>query len=267
MPEAVGAIVTALFRDVETAQRAARELDANGVDRERVRVTAASQVVGPGGGLTGWLRGAGGSANIALVAEVPGRLVHEAIEILRRRGAERVERRGGERREAHARPQVTEQVVERPVTVRDEVVQVERRPVSRPATAEDQEERGGASDEMVLPVLEERLDVEKTRRETARVRVRKSVESGEQTVHETHVEQSYDVERVPVNREVAEAPEPRYEGDTLVLPVLEEVVVVEKRLMLREEVRITRRREERSTPRTLTVRRERVEVERGQPEA
>jgi stress response protein YsnF len=51
-----------------------------------------------------------------------------------------------------------------------------------------------------------------------------------------------------------------------VLPVLEEVMVVEKRLMLREEVRITRKREQRSTPHTHTVRREHVEVERTEPE-
>ncbi len=54
----------------------------------------------------------------------------------------------------------------------------------------------------------------------------------------------YSIERVPVNRIVAESPSQRQEGDTLVLPVVEEVIVVEKRLMLREEIRITPHREQ-----------------------
>ncbi|MCU1257248.1 MAG: hypothetical protein JWO80_133 [Bryobacterales bacterium] len=56
--------------------------------------------------------------------------------------------------------------------------------------------------------------------------------------------EGYAIERVQVDRIVAEPPVQRQEGDTLVLPVVEEVLVVEKRLMLREEIRITRRREQ-----------------------
>jgi stress response protein YsnF len=67
-----------------------------------------------------------------------------------------------------------------------------------------------------------------------------------------------------VNRIVEDIPEPHYDGDTLVLPILEEVLVVEKRLILREEVRITPVREEVRDPQTHTVRREHVDVERVQ---
>jgi uncharacterized protein (TIGR02271 family) len=48
------------------------------------------------------------------------------------------------------------------------------------------------------------------------------------------------VEHVAIDREIDSVPEPRYEGDTLVIPLVEEVLVTEKRLVLREEVRITR---------------------------
>lgn len=52
-----------------------------------------------------------------------------------------------------------------------------------------------------------------------------------------------DIRRVPVKR-IIEAPvEARYEGDVLIVPMMEEVLVVEKRLMLREELHITRRRQ------------------------
>jgi stress response protein YsnF len=44
--------------------------------------------------------------------------------------------------------------------------------------------------------------------------------------------------------------------------VLEEVVVVEKKLLLREEVRITRKKGSERDPQKVSVRRERVEFER-----
>jgi hypothetical protein len=53
----------------------------------------------------------------------------------------------------------------------------------------------------------------------------------------------YSIERVKIGKFIPEPVSQRQEGDTLVLPVVEEVLVTEKRLMLREEIRITRRRE------------------------
>ena len=52
-----------------------------------------------------------------------------------------------------------------------------------------------------------------------------------------------DVERVPIKRMIDQPAEVRQEGDTLIIPLMEEVLVVEKRLMLREELHIRRRRE------------------------
>jgi hypothetical protein len=63
--------------------------------------------------------------------------------------------------------------------------------------------------------------------------------------------EGYSIERVQIDRIVAEPPVQRQEGDTLILPVVEEVLVVEKRLMLREEIRITRRREQVEQVRTI----------------
>jgi stress response protein YsnF len=47
-----------------------------------------------------------------------------------------------------------------------------------------------------------------------------------------------------------------------VVPVLEEVLVVQKQLRLKEEVRITRHRREAHAPQTIVLRSEEVEVER-----
>jgi uncharacterized protein (TIGR02271 family) len=53
----------------------------------------------------------------------------------------------------------------------------------------------------------------------------------------------------------------RQEGDWLVIPVMEEVLVVRKQLMLTEEVRVRTRRVTEEREVRETVRRERVELE------
>jgi hypothetical protein len=61
------------------------------------------------------------------------------------------------------------------------------------------------------------------------------------------------VERVPVNRLIDSPPRVREEGDTTIVPVVEEVITVQKRLMLKEEVRITRKRTQVREPRTVMI--------------
>ena len=67
---------------------------------------------------------------------------------------------------------------------------------------------------------------------------------------------------MPIQR-VVDAPLPvREEHGTLIVPVLEEVLVVEKRLMLKEEIHIRTHRVETRQPQQVTLRREEVSVER-----
>ena len=61
------------------------------------------------------------------------------------------------------------------------------------------------------------------------------------------------VERVSINRIVDEHPETWQDGDTTVIPVVEEVLVVQKRLLLKEEIRITKRRTEVREPRKVIM--------------
>ena len=111
-------------------------------------------------------------------------------------------------------------------------------------------------------VVEERAVVRKRRKVTGAVRVRTVVREAEEVVDEPVSVERVEVERVPVGRWVEAAPEVRQEGDTTIIPVLEEVVVVEKRLRLVEEVRVTRQRTTRRASERVTLRREEVVVER-----
>jgi uncharacterized protein (TIGR02271 family) len=134
-----------------------------------------------------------------------------------------------------------------------------------PMALADLERRAGPEPReppLVLPVLAEELDVQTRRVETGRVRLHKTVHTREVLVDEPLLREEVVIERVPVNR-VVEGPIPvRYEGDTMILSLLEEVLVVETRLLLKEEVHLTTRRTERHAPERVTRRHEDVTIER-----
>jgi stress response protein YsnF len=108
----------------------------------------------------------------------------------------------------------------------------------------------------------EEIDVQTRTVETGRVRIVKHVRRASTSVDEAVVRSTYDVERVPVNRIIEQPVEARREGDTWILPVIEEVVVMEKRLMLVEELHVRPRREETHHPRQVDLLKEEIAVER-----
>jgi uncharacterized protein (TIGR02271 family) len=119
--------------------------------------------------------------------------------------------------------------------------------------------------EVVIPVAEETVSVSKREVETGRVRVALTTETEAVIAQETLRGRRVEVERVPVNRTLAEgeaAPQSREEGDTLVIPVVEEVAVVVKRLVVREEVRLRFFTIEEPFAEDVTVRRQHATVER-----
>ena len=116
-----------------------------------------------------------------------------------------------------------------------------------------------------IPLIEEQLAVGTRVVETGRgVRIHKTVSEQPVTIDERLLRDEVDVRHVPVDRIVAleEAPATRYEGDTLVVPVLEEVLVVERRLRIKEELHITRVQHEEHYRDTVQLKAERIEVER-----
>jgi len=125
---------------------------------------------------------------------------------------------------------------------------------------------GTAGEELVVPVIVEEVDIRKRQWETGGVRVDIEVREREELVDQPLVREEVSVERVPVNRVVTEVPTVRLEGNTTIVPVLEEVLVVEKRLVLKEEVRITKRKFEAHEPQKVLLKTEEPRIERLKPE-
>ncbi len=114
-----------------------------------------------------------------------------------------------------------------------------------------------------VPVVEEHVRVERREVDTAVVRIRKRVVEEDVAVDPILESQHVEVERRPVGEFVDEIPAVRREGDVLIIPCVEEVLVVEKRLRLREEVRVRTVREHRREHHEVRLRREEVEIERN----
>ena len=116
-----------------------------------------------------------------------------------------------------------------------------------------------------VPVVAEELAIGTRTVDTGRgVRVHKTVVEQPVTIDERLGRDEVEVRHVAVDRIVAadEAPANRYEGDTLIVPVLEEVLVVERRVRIKEELHITRIRREEHHQEEVVLNAEQVSVER-----
>ena len=119
-----------------------------------------------------------------------------------------------------------------------------------------------------IPLVEETLSVRKDKVDQGGFRISKHTESHTEVVDEDLLRSDVQVERRAVGTPIAasdELPVNRYEGDTLVIPVVEEILVTEKRLVLREEVLVTRVDSIHRKPERFTLRKEKVSVERLAP--
>ncbi len=115
--------------------------------------------------------------------------------------------------------------------------------------------------EQIIPVLAEELVVEKKPVPTGGVRVNRRVVEHDETVELPLRKEHLDVRRVMVDREVDGLLPVRREGETTIIPIVEEVLVVEKRYRLKEEIHVTRTvRQELHTER-VTLQRQEANVE------
>jgi uncharacterized protein (TIGR02271 family) len=118
------------------------------------------------------------------------------------------------------------------------------------------------SGEVVVPVIEEELVAGAHPVKTGSVRVDKHVEKRIRRVEAPLLHEDVDIRHVPINRVVNEAPAIRKKGDTVIVPVVEEELIVTKRLVLKEEIHLIKRRTKDRFVKDVELDRERAEVRR-----
>ena len=116
-----------------------------------------------------------------------------------------------------------------------------------------------------VPVIEEVLHVGTRLVDSGRgVRIHQKVLQTPHLVEQSLLREEMTIEHIQHDLLLApnEVPEVRYEGETLIIPVLEEVLVVQKQLRLKEEIRVTRTRHSVSVSQTVILDTEQVHIER-----
>jgi uncharacterized protein (TIGR02271 family) len=123
-------------------------------------------------------------------------------------------------------------------------------------------EESSVKDQLVVPLHAEEVSVAKKRVVTGQVKVGTVTRETEQVVHELLEHEHVEIERTAIGKQVDKAPPVRQVGDTLIIPILEEIVVVERRLLLKEEVRVRRTREKQPYQERVVLRKQEAVITR-----
>jgi uncharacterized protein (TIGR02271 family) len=134
-------------------------------------------------------------------------------------------------------------------------------PVTQHADQTQQTPRG--TERVVVQLRQEELVPVKEWVESGAVLIRRAIEAHTETLPVEVLHEEVDIERIPVERVLAEgeAATPRQEGNALIIPVVQEELVVVKRRVVREELRITKRLVGEQQEVTDTVRHEKIDLD------
>lgn len=131
---------------------------------------------------------------------------------------------------------------------------------------EKQNLHAAMDEQLQVPVVEEQVHVEKEVVDTGSIRIRKSVDERVVEIPFVSRVQGFDIERTPMDKYVEEPPASiRYEGKTMIISVVEEEVVMVKRLKLIEEIRLTPSEREIATTKQIVLKRENVIIQKNPP--
>lgn len=91
-----------------------------------------------------------------------------------------------------------------------------------------------------IKLLAEEMSLERQQVESGRVRVNVVTRERPEFVDVPLAREQVVVERVPIDKPIDAIPPIREEGDTFIVPIVEEILVLERRLMLKEELHLKR---------------------------
>lgn len=115
---------------------------------------------------------------------------------------------------------------------------------------------------ITIPVIQEEIVIDKEIVETGKVKISKKISEHQQFVDVPIFHEEVSVERVAINKFVDSPPEITNNGDTMIIPVIQEQIVIQKRLVLVEELHVRRKLVETKHKEEVTIRKEDVDIER-----
>lgn len=119
----------------------------------------------------------------------------------------------------------------------------------------------------VIPLVAEDISVSRVQKPGSTVSVRTFTSEQERLVDETLFHERAQVEHVPVGRVVEQVPPVREEGDTTIIPIVEERITILRTLFLKEEVHVKRVRVAEQHRESVTVRVQEAVVKRTEADA
>jgi uncharacterized protein (TIGR02271 family) len=118
-----------------------------------------------------------------------------------------------------------------------------------------------------IPLHVEEVSVSRREIKKANVRIALITGTREQLIDEELTHVRVEIERVPIGRTIEVVPPISHEGDITIIPVVEEMVVVERRLVLREEVRVRRVSTKEQHQETVVLRQQEAVITREDPDS
>ena len=126
----------------------------------------------------------------------------------------------------------------------------------------DEQHQDVKENDVVIPIVHEEVRADTTPVVTGGVRVTKHVQAHDEAVQQEIQKSRVVVKRVKTNRAV-DGPQPvRREGGTLIVPVVSQVLRIEKQWVVTEEIHITELQETETVQNKITLNREEPEIER-----
>jgi uncharacterized protein (TIGR02271 family) len=125
---------------------------------------------------------------------------------------------------------------------------------------------GPHNDDVVIPLFADSVSVDRRKVEGNTIRLTVQTNTREHLIDEKLEHMCVEIERIPIGRTIEAAPPVRTEGDTVIIPVIEERVVVERRLVLKEEIILRRVRTTERHQESVVLREQEVLVERTAPD-
>ncbi len=117
----------------------------------------------------------------------------------------------------------------------------------------------------VLPLAEEILNVEIRETLTGRFRIRTVTDTMDNVVQQALRREDIEIKQIPIDRYIesgADEPRTRQENGVTIIPVFEEVLVVEKRLLLKHEIHVRHMTRMQTSEVPISLRKQRAIIER-----